>query len=88
MTGTPDANPDVPARPAAADHGLSERHVSIIRDILAPHAEHIKRVDLFGSRATGTYRRESDIDMVLHGSLNEQLVGRIRTLFEDIAYVR
>jgi predicted nucleotidyltransferase len=83
MTITPDANPEAPARTAAVDHGLSGHHIGIIRDTLAPYAEHIKRVDLFGSRALGTYRHESDIDMVLHGSLNEKLLGRIRTLFED-----
>jgi hypothetical protein len=37
-------------------HGLSERHIGIIRAILAPYADRIERVDLFGSRATGAYR--------------------------------
>jgi predicted nucleotidyltransferase len=64
-------------------HGLSERHIGIIRVILAPYADRIERVDLFGSRATATYRPESDIDMVLHGTLDEAAIGRIRALLDD-----
>jgi predicted nucleotidyltransferase len=83
MTITPDANPEAPARTATADHGLSGYHIGIIRDTLAPYAEHIKRVDLFGSRATGRYRPESDIDMVVHGALTHDDVARIRRLLDE-----
>lgn len=83
MTVIPDVNPDAPTRPAAADHGLREHHICIIRDILAPYAEHIKRVDLFGSRATGRYRPESDIDMVVHGAITHDDVARIRRLLDE-----
>jgi len=64
-------------------HGLSERHIDIIRAILAPYADRIERVDLFGSRATGAYRPESDIDLVLHGTVDEAAIGRIQTLLDD-----
>jgi predicted nucleotidyltransferase len=64
-------------------HGLTDRHIGIIRAILAPYADRIERVDLYGSRATGAYRAESDIDMVLHGTLDEPAIGRIRTLLDD-----
>ena len=64
-------------------HGLSERHIDIIRAILAPYADRIERVDLFGSRATGAYRPESDIDIVLHGTVDEAAIGRIQTLLDD-----
>ena len=64
-------------------HGLSERHINIIRAILAPYAERIERVDLFGSRATGAHRPESDIDMVLRGTVDEAAIGRIRALLDD-----
>lgn len=63
-------------------HGLTERHIGIIRAILAPYADRVTRVDL-GSRATGAYRPESDIDMVLRGRLDEAAVARIRRLLDD-----
>ena len=64
-------------------HGLSERHIGIIRAILAPYADRVTRVDLFGSRATGAYRPESDIDMVLRGTLDEAAIATIRRLLDD-----
>ncbi len=64
-------------------HGLSERHIGIIRTILAPYADRIERVDLFGSRATGGYRPESDIDMVLRGTVDEAAIATIRMLLDD-----
>jgi uncharacterized protein len=64
-------------------HGLSDRHVDIIRGILAPYADRVTRVDLFGSRATGAYRPESDIDMVVHGTLDEAAIGHVRTLLDE-----
>jgi nucleotidyltransferase substrate binding protein (TIGR01987 family) len=69
-------------RPATS-HGLAERHIAIIRDIFAPYADRIERVDLFGSRATGRYRPESDIDMVVHGALTHDDVARIRRLLDE-----
>ena len=51
-------------------HGLSKRHIGIIRAILAPYADRIERVDLFGS-------------MVLRGTLGEAAVATIRRLLDD-----
>lgn len=64
-------------------HGLTDRHVAIIRDILKPYAANITRVDLFGSRAMGNYRPNSDIDLVLHGPVDWHTVNRIAGLLED-----
>lgn len=65
------------------DHGLSARQLEAIRQILAPFACAIEKVDLFGSRATGSYRPNSDIDLVIHGSLSEKEVDRLVTLFKE-----
>ncbi len=54
-----------------------------IKRILAPYADVITRVDLFGSRATGTCRPDSDIDLVLHGQLDERTVDRLWTLSHE-----
>lgn len=65
------------------DHGLSQRHVETVRRILATYADHITQVDLFGSRAMGNYRPNSDIDIVLHGDIPEQYIDRLSTLFDE-----
>jgi predicted nucleotidyltransferase len=65
------------------DHGLTDGQLRIITDTLRPFAGKITTVGLFGSRATGTHRDNSDIDLVLYGPLNEADVDRIYTLFEE-----
>jgi uncharacterized protein len=66
-----------------ADHGLSALVLEKLLDVLGPFADRIERVALFGSRAAGTHRANSDIDLVLYGSLDEACVDRIATLFEE-----
>jgi predicted nucleotidyltransferase len=62
--------------------GLSDKTVRVISDLLLQHPE-IERVLLFGSRAKGTYKPGSDIDLAVEGvgvsektlfSLSEHLV--------------
>lgn len=65
-----------------ADHGLTQDQLNIIRGALSPYASVITRAGLFGSRATGTMRPNSDIDLVLYGPLTEAMVDRIWTLFD------
>jgi len=66
-----------------AEHGLTDQQVQTIRTILQPYACNITRVGLFGSRATGMARPNSDIDLVLYGPLDEATVNRIWTLFDS-----
>lgn len=65
------------------EHGLSPHQLNILRDILAPYAPLITRAGLFGSRAKGTARENSDIDLVLFGSVPEAVVDRLRSLFDE-----
>ena len=46
--------------------GLKERHRKAIIDIIAANAR-VERAVLFGSRATGTFRPASDVDVALFG---------------------
>jgi predicted nucleotidyltransferase len=62
------------------NHGLTSTHLAILRAILAPFMEHITTIGLFGSRATGKYRPNSDIDLVLYGTLTQAMVDRIHSL--------
>ncbi len=63
------------------DHGLTGENRRIIASVLRPYCAGISKVGLFGSRATGTYRDNSDVDLVLYGSLQEADIDRIYTLF-------
>lgn len=65
------------------NHGLTERQLGIIKEVLAPYAQRIERVGLFGSRAMGTAKPYSDIDMVLYGIFDEALIDRLWTLFDS-----
>jgi predicted nucleotidyltransferase len=64
-------------------HGLSPENQAILKAVLKPYASKIETVGLFGSRAQGTYRESSDIDMVLYGSLAKPDIDRLYTLFEE-----
>lgn len=50
--------------------GLDERSFSLVHDVLARY-QHIDNVRVFGSRAKGTQRPESDIDLVVYGDLDD-----------------
>ena len=65
------------------DHGLSPRQLATVRRILEPWADRITAVDVFGSRATGAYRPNSDLDLLLHGDLDERAIDRLWTLFHE-----
>ena len=67
----------------AFDHGLTSRQLECLRGILAPFAAGIERVEIFGSRASGKYRPDSDIDLALYGPVEEKTVDRLHTLFMD-----
>lgn len=46
--------------------GLPENAVRKLREVLRKHPD-VSRVTLYGSRALGSYRENSDIDLTLHG---------------------
>jgi predicted nucleotidyltransferase len=69
--------------PPEANHGLSREALEEIRRTLAPFAASIEKVGLFGSRATGRMRPQSDIDLVLHGPVTQEMVDRLWTLFAE-----
>ena len=65
------------------DHGLSSRQLAAIRRILEPWANRITAVEVFGSRATGAWRPNSDLDLLLHGDLDQRAIDRLWTLFHE-----
>ena len=68
-----------------AETSIRPRQVDLIRSILCPFAERIERAAIFGSHATGRARANSDIDLVLYGSLSTGDVDRLWTIFHESA---
>ena len=66
-----------------ADHGLSQQHIEVMKRIFAQWADRITLVALFGSRAKGKYRPNSDVDLVLYGDIPDKLVDRLWSLFHE-----
>ncbi|MDR3197494.1 MAG: nucleotidyltransferase domain-containing protein, partial [Planctomycetaceae bacterium] len=58
--------------------GLTERYRAELRSIFASCSK-VERVLLFGSRAKGNFRRDSDVDFVLEGN---------DLVFSDLASLR
>ncbi|MCI5830778.1 MAG: nucleotidyltransferase domain-containing protein [Treponema sp.] len=62
--------------------GLSEKHLQIINGIYSKYPE-IQKVLVYGSRALGTYRPGSDIDMTIIGDVSSQALFKIINDFDD-----
>ncbi len=65
------------------EHGLTSQQMAIIKQILIPFSDLIEKAGLFGSRANGKARANSDIDLVLYGLDNQKTLDRIHTLFTE-----
>ena len=64
--------------------GLSESTVAKLRRVFAAHSG-VERVILYGSRAKGTQRKGSDIDMTIVGeSFDTTALLRIETELDDL----
>ncbi len=66
--------------------GLSLSHIETIRSIFLQYPE-IQQVKIFGSRALGTYKANSDIDFVLYTAtqLNDRMLKRLTLDFMESA---
>ena len=66
------------------NHGLSESTVERIRGVLA-HFPEVEKAVLYGSRAKGTHRPGSDIDLALYGSgVGSTQLARIDEALDDL----
>ncbi len=65
-------------------HGLSEKTVEAVRHVFLQHPE-IDRAMLFGSRAKGTFKPGSDIDLALLGrNLTQKTLNRLYEKLDDL----
>jgi len=66
------------------NHGLAAAVVARIHQVLTRHPE-VERVILYGSRAMGTFKPGSDVDLTLVGEkLNSTILGRIDEELDDL----
>ena len=63
--------------------GLNEAQRVLIREILSAAQDSISQVAVFGSRAQGRQRQNSDLDLVLYGTADEAVCARLWTLFHE-----
>jgi uncharacterized protein len=66
------------------NHGLSENTIERLLGVLA-HYHEVEKAVLYGSRAKGTHRPGSDIDLTLcGGGLDHTLLSRIDNELDDL----
>jgi type I restriction enzyme S subunit len=65
-------------------YGLKEHAITAIQDVFAKYP-HVENAILYGSRAKGNYRPNSDIDLTLKGkSLDLSTLFKIETDLDDL----
>ena len=65
------------------NHGLTDGTVAQIHEVLARYPE-VEKAMLYGSRAKGSYKPGSDIDLSLVGAaVTSNILGQIRGELED-----
>jgi predicted nucleotidyltransferase len=69
---------------AVMDHsGLSSREMELIRGVFCRHRE-ITAAMLYGSRAQGTHRPESDIDLTIQGDVDDLRAASIAAEMDEL----
>jgi len=66
-----------------SDLGLQPREIESLRVVFARHPE-IEEVVLFGSRAKGNHRPESDIDLAVRGIEDERVVEALADELDEL----
>lgn len=62
--------------------GIDNETLDIIKKILAKNRKIEKRV-IFGSRATGKYKKNSDIDICLYGNISFREISSLKGEFNE-----
>lgn len=63
--------------------GLSDKEIALITGVLRLHPG-VTRAVVFGSRAKGNHRPNSDIDLAIYGEINDRLLARLNTEMDDL----
>jgi predicted nucleotidyltransferase len=66
-----------------SDFGLDERAIRLMRGVFERHPQ-IAEVRVFGSRAKGNFRPESDVDFALFGDVDRVLASRVAGELDEL----
>jgi len=67
----------------SANHGLNDKTVAQIHEVLAHYPE-VEKALLYSSRAKGNFKPGSDVDLTLLGTgLTSKILGQIQAELED-----
>lgn len=66
-----------------ANNGLSGQDLQKLCNVFARYPQ-VSKVILYGSRAKGSFKRGSDIDITILGHVDGQIVGRLLTDLDDL----
>jgi predicted nucleotidyltransferase len=66
-----------------SEFGLDDRALLLIRRVLERHVN-IREARVFGSRAKGNYRPESDIDIAIFGDVDSVVASRVASELDDL----
>jgi predicted nucleotidyltransferase len=66
-----------------SDFGLDERALRLMRGVFEKHPS-IARVCVFGSRAKGTFRSESDVDLAIFGDVDGVLASLVAGELDEL----
>lgn len=62
---------------------LTDRQRAVLREVFARYGDRIDWVGVYGSRAMGTARPGSDVDLAVAGAVSEADLAAIRTDLEE-----
>jgi predicted nucleotidyltransferase len=63
--------------------GLSDPALTLLRSVLVRYPQ-VSEAWVYGSRAMGTHRPESDVDIALYGEVDERLAARIAGELDEL----
>ena len=63
--------------------GLTASEIKLVRDFFNAYPQ-VQKVQVFGSRAIGTFRPNSDIDLVLWGPTDSRLLIQIKNRIDEL----
>ena len=63
--------------------GLKSKSLELICKVFRRHPE-VRKVKIFGSRATAHFEEHSDVDLAMWGDLNFGLIGRIMRELDEL----
>jgi predicted nucleotidyltransferase len=66
-----------------SEFGLDDRASRLMRNVFEKHPN-IAEVRVFGSRAKGNFRRESDVDFAIFGEVDSVLASLVASELDDL----